>query len=137
MKELAIEAKTENLYAVLEFVYAELQAADCPGKPKTQITHAVEEIFVNIAHYAYKPDVGDVVIRVAVGNEAVIEFEDGGEPYNPLENDDPDISAGAGERRIGGLGIFLVRNIMDVVEYRHENNKNILVIKKVLNYEHQ
>jgi len=132
MKELAIEAKTENLRTVLEFVNAELEAVDCPMKRQTQITLAVEEIFVNIAHYAYEPEVGGAVIRVTVGEEAVIEFEDGGKPYNPLEKDDPDIKASAEDRQLGGLGIFMVKNIMDAVEYRHEDNKNILLIKKAL-----
>ena len=132
MKELTIEAKIENLEAVLEFINAELATIDCPMKPRMLITLAVEEAFVNIAHYAYKPDVGGVVIRVAVGDEVIIEFEDSGKPYNPLENDDPDIAAGTKERQPGGLGIFMVKNIMDTLEYRHEDNKNILVVKKVL-----
>ena len=130
MKELAIEAKTENLDAVLGFVSEQLEAADCPIKVQTQITIATEEIFVNISHYAYKPEVGGALIRVTVGDEAVIEFEDKGKPYNPLEKDDPDITAGTEEREIGGLGIFMVKKIMDAVEYRRENDKNIMLIKK-------
>jgi len=132
MNELFIEAKTENLDAVLEFVSRELETADCPMKSKAQITLAVEEIFVNIAHYAYTPGAGCAAIRVTVGEEAVIEFEDGGKPYNPLESEAPDITADAEERRIGGLGIFIARNIMDAMEYRREEDKNILVIKKTL-----
>ena len=72
------------------------------------------------------------VIRVSVGGDVCIEFEDGGKPYNPLGNDDPDTTAGAKERKIGGLGIFMVKKIMDAVEYRREGNKNILTIKKGL-----
>lgn len=132
MKELDIEAKTENLDAVLDFVAAELEEADCPMKLQTQIAIAVEEIFVNIAHYAYDPAVGGAVIRVAVGEDVTIEFEDCGKPYNPLEKGDPDITTDAEEREIGGLGIYMVKNMMDAMEYRHENNKNILVIKKSL-----
>ena len=130
MKELAIEAKTENLDAVLDFVSEQLENADCPMKAQTQIAIAVEEVFVNIAHYAYNPEIGGALIRVAVGDEVVIEFEDNGRPYNPLEKDDPDITAGTQEREIGGLGIFMVKNIMDAVEYRREGDKNILLIKK-------
>lgn len=132
MKELVIEAKTENLDAVLDFIAGELEAADCPMKLQTQIAIAVEEIYVNIAHYAYNPEIGGATIRVAVGDEVIIEFEDQGKPYNPLIKDDPDITAGAEEREIGGLGIYMVKNMMDAVEYRHEGNKNILVIKKAL-----
>ena len=132
MKELIIEAKTENLDAVLDFVTAELEAAECSVKLQTQITIAVEEVFVNIAHYAYSPEVGGVVIRVTVGDEVCIEFEDKGKPYNPLDTTDPDITLGAEERAVGGLGIFMVKKIMDTVEYRHEDNKNVLRIKKLV-----
>ena len=136
MKELAIVAKTENLDAVLDFVSEQLETADCPMKSQTQIAIAVEEIFVNIAHYAYEPaddrppEVGGTLIRITVGDEVVIEFEDEGKPYNPLEKDDPDITTGTEEREIGGLGIFMVKNIMDAVEYRREEGKNVLLIKK-------
>lgn len=132
MKELEIEALTENLDTVLDFVAAELKKADCPVKLQTQIAIAIEEIYVNIAHYAYNPEAGSVVIRIIVGDNVIIEFEDKGKPYNPLKKEDPDITAGAQEREIGGLGIFMVKKIMDTVEYRHEKNKNILLIKKQL-----
>jgi anti-sigma regulatory factor (Ser/Thr protein kinase) len=118
MKELVIEAKLENLDTVLDFV------AELP----TQVTIAVEEIFVNIAHYAYTPETGSVTIRMSVQENIVIEFEDSGKPYNPLEKEDPDIKASAEEREVGGLGIFMVKKIMDKVEYRREGNKNILTI---------
>ena len=132
MKELVIEAKTGNLDAVLDFVGAELEAAECPVKLQTQIAIAVEEVFVNIAHYAYNPEVGGAVIRVAVDDEVTIEFEDSGRPYNPLEKDDPDITIGAEEREIGGLGIFMVKKIMDAAEYRNEAGKNILCVRKAI-----
>lgn len=132
MKELIVDATAENLDTVLDFVSQELEANDCSMKLQTQIAIAVEEIFVNIAHYAYNPLVGGAVIRVAVDNEVVIEFEDKGAPYNPLEKEDPDITTGVDEREIGGLGIFMVKKIMDTVEYRHDDNKNVLVIRKVI-----
>ena len=130
MKELFIGAKTENLDAVLDFIGGELEAADCSMKMQSQIAIAAEEIFVNIAHYAYKPEVGGALIRVNVGDEVMIEFEDKGKPFNPLDKDDPDVTIGAEEREVGGLGIFMVKNMMDAVEYRHEDGKNILLIKK-------
>jgi anti-sigma regulatory factor (Ser/Thr protein kinase) len=132
MNELLIEAKPENLDFVLDFVNEKLEAADCPMKVQTQIAIAVEEVFVNIAHYAYNPVVGGAKIRVSVDDEIVIEFEDNGNPYNPLEKEDPDITASAEEREIGGLGIFMVKNIMDAVDYCRKGNKNILTIKKKL-----
>lgn len=130
MKELTIDATVDNLNKVLEFVDAELETNDCDMKTATQIAVAVEEIFVNIAHYAYNPEIGGAVIRISVGDEIVIEFEDKGVPYNPLEKMDPDITKSAEEREIGGLGIFMVKKIMDSVEYNHVENKNILTIKK-------
>ena len=132
MKELSIEAKIENLDAVLEFVGAESEDADCPMKTRTQIAIVVEEIFVNIAHYAYGSETGGAVIRISVEDEIFIEFEDKGKPYNPLERDDPDITLAAEEREIGGLGVFMVKKMMDAVEYRREDDKNILTIKKTM-----
>ena len=130
MKELYLDAVIENLDRVLDFVNTELEAHDCDMKVQTQISIAIEEIFVNIAHYAYKPEVGGVSIRVAVADEIVIEFEDKGIPYNPLEKIDPDINRTAEEREIGGLGIFMVKKFMDSIEYRNIDKKNILTIRK-------
>jgi len=130
MKELIVEAILENLDTVTDFINAELEEIDCPMKLQMQIAVAVEEIFVNIANYAYNPEVGGVTIRISVGDEVTIEFEDKGKPYNPLEKDDPDITLSAEERDIGGLGIFMVKKSMDAVEYRHADNKNLLIIRK-------
>jgi len=130
MKELITEAKTENLDAVLKFVSTELDAAGLSQKLQTHILVAVEEVFVNIAHYAYNSEVGGTTIRLAIDEEIVIEFEDSGKPYNPLENKDPDTTLTAGEREIGGLGVFMVKQIMDAVEYRNASGKNILTIRK-------
>ena len=131
MSELNIAAKIENLETAQAFVAGELEAAGHSATTRAQIKIAVEEIFVNIASYAYDPEVGDVAIRVAAGDCIVIEFEDAGKPYDPLEKDDPDITAGAGEREIGGLGIFMVKSIMDAVEYRRKGDRNILRICKM------
>lgn len=132
MKELLIDATLDKLDEVLGFVNKELEENDCNKKLQIQINIAVEEIFVNIAHYAYNPEVGGAAIRISVGDEVVIEFEDNGKPYNPLEKLDPDITKSAEEREAGGLGIFMVKKIMDSVEYKHVENKNILIIKKVI-----
>jgi len=152
MKELFIEAKLQKLDTVQEFISEELESYDCPMKTQTQIAIAVEEIFVNIARYAYDKDAwasgqacsptpqgersakeaGSVTIRITVGDNITIEFEDWGKPFNPLEKAVPDITTKAEEREIGGMGIYMVKNIMDSVEYRREGNKNILLIKKVV-----
>ena len=130
MKELIIEAKVENLNTVLDFVNTELESVDCPMKLATQVAIAVEEIFVNIAHYAYGSETGNATIRMAVEPEVIIEFEDSGKPFIPLEKEDADITLSAEEREIGGLGIFMVKKIMDSVEYKNEDGKNILIIRK-------
>lgn len=132
MKELTVDANLDKLDDVLAFISGELESVDCDMKTQNQICIAVEEIFVNIAHYAYNPEIGGAVIRITASDEIVIEFEDKGIPYNPLEKIDPDITKSAQEREVGGLGIFMVKKIMDNVEYRHINNKNILTISKSL-----
>lgn len=131
MKELIIDANIDKLDEVLEFVNEVLESSDCNRKVITQINIAVEEIFVNIAHYAYNPEIGGAVIRITVSDEVVIEFEDKGKPYNPLLKIDPDITKNVEERDVGGLGIFMVKKIMDSVEYAHRDSKNILTIRKV------
>jgi len=132
MKELLIEAIPENLSSVLSFVKTELQAHGTEGKLQRQIAIAVEEIFVNIAHYAYNPEIGSALIRISVGDEVNIEFEDKGNPYNPLEKSDPDTTLERKDRQIGGLGVFMVKKIMDSVDYKFENGKNVLNIRKVI-----
>jgi len=130
MKEFVTEATIDNLDVVQGFISEVLEAYGCPMKMQTQIALAVEEIFINITQYAYAPKTGSVIIRIAVGGNIIIEFEDNGKPYNPLMNKDPDITCDPEKRRIGGLGVFMVKSIMDAIEYRHEGNKNILLIKK-------
>ena len=130
MPELLIEAKLENMETVLDFINEQL--GGCPVKIQNQIGIAVDEIFSNIARYAYDPETGSVAVSIAVDDNITIEFTDSGVSYNPLETAAPDTSLSAEEREPGGLGIFMVKKIMDTVEYRREGNKNILTIKKKL-----
>ena len=135
MKEFEIEAITENLSKVLAFVDEQLEAADCPMKIQMQIDIAVEEIFVNIAHYAYKSGTGKAVVRVETLPDPPsvdITFIDNGIPYDPLTKEDPDITLSAEERPIGGLGIFMVKKSMDDVRYEYLDGHNILTLKKGL-----
>ncbi|MCL2014203.1 MAG: ATP-binding protein [Oscillospiraceae bacterium] len=132
MNELTTEARTENLEILMNFVDTGLEKADCSVKMRTQISIAVEEIFVNIANYAYSPEIGSVTIRLTAGDEIIISFEDNGKPYNPFEGTGPDITTDVQEREVGGLGIFMVRSIMDSVEYRRVGDKNVFVMKKRL-----
>ena len=135
MKELELKAKVENLPKVLDFVDEELDSADCPMKIKMQIDIAVEEIFVNIANYAYSPEIGTATVRVEVmGDQPAVDitFIDNGIPYDPLAKSDPDVTLSAEERQIGGLGIFMVKKSMDDVSYQYQDGHNILTIKKGL-----
>jgi len=130
VKNLKIEAATEKLGEVISFVAAELEKAAFPPDIITSVCIAVEEIFVNIADYAYKPDNGNVDISISTKEKTIIRFEDTGRPYNPLEQPSPNLDKPLNEREIGGLGVHMVRNIMDNVEYSHIENKNILVLTK-------
>lgn len=135
MKKITVPAKTEELDRVLDFVNETLEGTDCSMRIQTQIDIAVEEIFVNIANYAYNPEIGKAEIVVEITEKPVtvaITFEDSGVPYNPLEKQDPDITLNAEERDIGGLGIFMAKKSMDDIEYTYRDGKNILTIKKAL-----
>ncbi len=135
MAELTIRASLNNLNDVMAFVDAELEKLDCPMKAQMQIDVAVEELFVNIARYAYAPAEGDVVIRMEATAEpraVAITFMDRGVPYDPLAKPDPDVTLSAEERQIGGLGIFMVKKSMDAMEYRYADERNILTIRKAL-----
>lgn len=129
--ELVIEATTENLPQVLDFIEQALSDSDCPLKTLMQINLAAEEIFVNIASYAYAPDTGQATVRVQrLPDAAEIVFIDSGIPYDPLKKPDPDITLSAEERAVGGLGIFLTKKFMDEVSYEYLDGENILTIKK-------
>ena len=132
MDELVVEAAVENLPTVQAYIEERLEAADCPMKAQMQISLAAEEIFVNIANYAYNPGKGKAIVRVEVSSEpaVIITFMDNGKPYDPLAKEDPDITLSAEERAIGGLGIFLTKKTMDDVSYEYKNGQNILKLKK-------
>lgn len=133
-RELVVSATLEELDNVLAFIDTELEQHNCSMKSQMQIDIAVEEIYVNIAHYAYQPDQdGKATIRCTVGGDPLqvtIQFMDHGIPYNPLEKKDPDVSLSAEERQIGGLGIFMVKKSMDNIRYEYKDGKNILTIDK-------
>ena len=133
LNELTLEAKVENLDQVLSFVDGYLEQANCPMKVNMQIDVAVEELYVNIASYAYAPQTGMVAIRVKLLEDpqaARITFVDRGIPYDPLKKPDPDVTLSAEDRQIGGLGIYMVKKSMDSMEYEYKDGQNILTIQK-------
>ncbi len=136
MPERIFPAKLSQLDLVLTFINEELDRSHCSAREKFQLDMAAEEIFVNIAHYAYRPEQsGEATVRIRIGREPLqvtIQFLDNGQPFNPLEQEDVDITLPAEERDVGGLGILMVKKSMDAVEYRYTNGMNILTMKKNL-----
>lgn len=136
MKELVIAADRNNLLKVQSFIDEQLEDAGCPMLTQIAIDVAVEEIFVNIASYAYDKEIGVAVVQVEMLDEPLsveITFIDNGKQYDPLAKPDPDTTLPAKERKKGGLGIYMVKNSMDDMRYEYKEGKNILTIKKNLN----
>ena len=133
MEIITVPAEAAALETVNAFIQEKLESINCPKRAKMQMMLAVEEIFVNISSYAYHPEVGQAEVGVDIDGDpptVTIRFLDQGRPFNPLEKPDADITLSAQEREIGGLGILLVKKIMDQVDYVYENGRNILTIKK-------
>ena len=128
-------AKVEALSDVLGFVDRTLESYECPMKIQTAICVAIEEVFVNVAHYAYGDGEGDMMLGIGFDEESrdiTFRMSDKGTPFDPLKKPDPDITLSAEEREIGGLGIFITKKTMDTVSYAYENGENILtMIKKI------
>ena len=136
MKELTVAATVENIETVTDFVNEQLETLDCPMKAQMQIDIAIDELFGNIAHYAYNPEIGKATVRVEVIEDPLavtVTFIDNGVPYDPLAKADPDTTLRAEEREIGGLGIYMVKKSMDEIAYEYKDGQNILKIKKRLN----
>jgi anti-sigma regulatory factor (Ser/Thr protein kinase) len=126
-------AKIEALSDVLGFVDQTLESCECPMKIQTAICVAIEEVFVNVAHYAYKDGEGDMTLGIGVdteNREITFRMTDKGTPFDPLKKPDPDITLSAEERQIGGLGIFIAKKTMDTITYAYENGENILTMTK-------
>ena len=135
MSEMTVEARIDRLNDVLGFVDAELEKVDCPPKIQMQVDIAVEEMFVNIASYAYQPGTGNATIRVETAQApraVTVTFIDRGVPFDPLAKPDPDVTLSAEERRIGGLGIYMVKKSMDEMKYEYRDGQNILMIRKAI-----
>ena len=138
LKALTVDAVDENLNTVQDFVEEMLESAGAQMRTITTVAIAVEEMFVNVAHYAYKDRTGDVTVEAgivptddAVSPRAIrIRLTDSGIPYDPLAKEDPDITLSAEERSIGGLGIYMVKKSMDHVSYEYRDGHNIFTMEK-------
>ncbi len=126
-------AQTEDVTAVTEFVESELEKLDCPRKTIIQFGIAIDEVFSNIVKYAYPNTSGPIRVSVSElpdSNGVQLTFTDEGIPFNPMPREDPDITLSAEEREIGGLGVFMVKQMMDDILYVYQNNRNILTLVK-------
>ena len=135
MEKITVDAVLENLQAVIDFATEKLEERDCSMKVVMQTELVIEEIFVNIASYAYHPEIGPATFCMEFEENPhalLMTFIDGGKPYNPLEQDAPDTTLAIDEREVGGLGIFLVRKNVDEISYEYADGKNILRMKKIL-----
>ena len=135
MKELSLLATIDNLPTVLAFLEEQLEEADCPLKTQMRLAVAAEEIFVNIASYAYAPNKGMATVRVERREDPktiYVTFIDSGMPFDPLLKEDPDVTLPAEEREIGGLGIYMTKQAMDEVSYEYKDGQNILTLVKKL-----
>lgn len=133
MKEITLSATIENIEPVTDFVNEVLEENGCSMKAQMQLDIAVDELFSNIARYAYAPNVGEATVGVNfIEDEGSVEifFSDSGTPYDPLAKADPDITLSVEEREIGGLGIFMVKKSVDEMCYEYKDGKNVLKIKK-------
>ena len=133
MKEITLKAVVGSIPQATSFVDEQLEAIECPMKAQMQLDMAIDELFCNIASYAYGAGEGEATLRFEydpAARRVILSFIDEGIPFNPLKSAEPDVSLSAEERAIGGLGIFLVRKTMDGMAYRRENGKNILTIQK-------
>jgi len=130
---LTVQATDENLDKVLSFVEAKMEEMECSFKQINQVALALEEAYVNVAHYAYT-DGGLASIELQQdGNVLTITLIDSGKPFDPLSKDEPDITLDAQDRQIGGLGIFLIKKVMTSVSYERKDNQNILTMVKDFN----
>jgi sigma-B regulation protein RsbU (phosphoserine phosphatase) len=133
MTNKTFPAKTESLSEVLGFVEETLEGFECPMKIQTAICVALEEVFVNVAHYAYPNGEGDMSLHIGFDDQSrdiTFRMTDKGVPFDPLKKPDPDITLSAEDREIGGLGIFITKKTMDSLTYAYENGENILTMTK-------
>lgn len=132
-KELTIPATLDNIAVVTDAVNEFLESCGFPLKAQTQVDIAIDELFGNIAAYAYHPETGTATVlmeKLEGPSRVIITFMDQGVPFDPLEEAEPDTTRSAEEREIGGLGIFLVRKIMNGMDYEYKDGQNILSITK-------
>ena len=134
IKQLSLAATAENAAAAADFVEEQLEDIDCPPKARNHINIAVDELYINIASYAYGESGGDVTIRVETWEEprgVSVTFIDSGAPFDPLAAPEPDITLPLAKRGVGGMGILMVKKLMDEAVYEYRDGRNIMTVKKI------
>ncbi|MDR1253787.1 MAG: ATP-binding protein [Oscillospiraceae bacterium] len=135
MKEITVLADTSRLEEVQQFIRGELKGGYCDEKTLFQLDLVVEEIFVNISHYAYEEKKDEATITCEIKDNPrtiIIKFIDSGKEYNPFVREDPDITLDAKSRQIGGLGVFITKKMVDSLDYFYKDGKNCLILKKII-----
>ena len=133
MREIKVAAFRPDIDKIITCVEEMLEDAGCPMKTVFQINTVIDEVFTNIADYAYGPKGGEATVRIEILPEPRrlwLEFSDAGIPFDPLAKEDPDVTLSAEERTVGGLGIFLVKKLMDKVGYAYSGGRNVLTMEK-------
>lgn len=135
MKEITVDATIDNVQTITDFVDERLEEMNCPVKAQMQIDIVIDELCSNVARYAYSDRTGKVTVSVDTVDKPMkvwLTFTDEGVPYNPLAKEDPDITLSAEERKLGGLGIYMVKKMMDEFHYEYKDGKNIVTVCKVI-----
>nr|WP_034909307.1 ATP-binding protein [[Eubacterium] cellulosolvens] len=131
--ELTVESRLENVELLTDWINTVLDGCDYPRKIQTKMDVVIDELFSNIVYYAYPDTVGDTTVRLQMPADRsglTMTFIDSGEEYNPLFFEDPDITLSADDRSLGGLGILIVKSLMDDVRYERRDNQNLLTLYK-------
>ena len=134
-KTITVPAEIEHQDEVMDFVSERLEKSSASPEIIAKVNIVLDEVFANICHYAFAPAKGTATIRCCVGGHPAfisLVFRDKGKPFNPLNKADPDITASIEDREIGNLGIFMVKQIMDSIEYEYKNGENVLTMVKYL-----
>lgn len=135
MKEITVDATIDNVQTITDFVDERLEEMNCPVKAQMQLNIVIDELCSNVARYAYSDKTGKVTVSVDTVDKPMkvwLTFTDEGVPYNPLAKEDPDITLSAEERKLGGLGIYMVKKMMDEFHYEYKDSKNIVTVCKVI-----
>lgn len=136
MRVMTVNATPEQIEQVVDFVNEQLDTLGCSDEVRIDVDVAVDELLGNIVQYAYGPEAGTVTVCVDAGDDplaAVITFVDRGAPFDPLTKEVQDTtSLPARERPVGGLGLFLVRGLMDEITYSYQDGQNVLTVRKAL-----